>query len=1019
MELLSLRALSLITLLLSGGTPAVVAVRRISEGTAEYLNPPLDVQLESVNCTAISVRWRMPWRHVGTITGYKVVCKENNPSGSDDEVMVDVPISLEMRKRAQMYDHAQFSTVIGNLEVSAEYSVTVGAYGWAGQGRPSMPRSISTIPDDHCMLPVPPPEPRVTAVSDTEFELSWKPGTGEGSPPVLYFLVYYIRPEMDTEWTSVKVPTHTRSMVLRGMSPDTQYQFMMRAANMYGESHPSPVTGPIWTLSIEEDSSGQQPFMDPQLNDDHSSVYDYDIDVFTGELMHDLPGNQEIRSSSGKSASQPNSSSGFTTTMPTAPSSPEPSSSSSSEPASTTAAPIAYVPLNHWTGPVRRLHDLPCEDTACPPNSVCIDDYGNGGSRCHCALGRGGDTCSEAVAVRFPRFTGFSHIAFEPLKNSYYSFELILEFRADSEDGLLLYCGENDQGEGDFASLALIRGKLHFRYNCGTGAAQIAAQSPVKLGVWYTVTVYREGLSGWLRVDNNTPVTGRSQGEFTKITFRTPLYLGGSPAVYWLARAAGTSRGFQGCVQSLAVNGRMIDMRPWPLGRALSGADVGECSDGVCTDVSCENGGVCYANRADGYICLCPLGYRGPLCQETFSLFLPHFNAALMPYLSAPWPRPAQYYLSFTEFEMTFLPEAFDGTLLYSEDLDSRDFLSVVMVEGHVEFRFDCGSGTATIKSEEPVSLFRWHELRVSRTARRGILQLDNLRPVEGMAEGAFTQIRCSSPLYIGGVPNYNLVKNSASVLLPFTGSIQKVTVNDRVVRLTAASVKGVNVGNAVHPCADSLCANAGVCRPKHDDYECDCPLGYRGKHCQSADSGAVEIPQFTGRSYLMYDSKDILKRISGPRTHVQLRFRSSAQDGLLMWIGDTNMRHNSDYMFLALHGGTVVFSYNLGSGTNTLRVNGTFIDGRWHTVRAVRDGQMGKLSVGSSTTRVGKSPGRMRQLNTSGALYIGGIKEASFHIPYLRGLVGCMSHLTLSPDHHLRLIEDASDGKNINTCLN
>lgn len=30
-------------------------------------------------------------------------------------------------------------------------------------------------------------------------------------------------------------------------------------------------------------------------------------------------------------------------------------------------------------------------------------------------------------------------------------------------------------------------------------------------------------------------------------------------------------------MQSLAVNGKKIDMRPWPLGKALNGADVGEC----------------------------------------------------------------------------------------------------------------------------------------------------------------------------------------------------------------------------------------------------------------------------------------------------------------------------------------------------------------------------------------------------------------------------------------------------------
>lgn len=43
----------------------------------------------------------------------------------------------------------------------------------------------------------------------------------------------------------------------------------------------------------------------------------------------------------------------------------------------------------------------------------------------------------------------------------------------------------------------------------------------------------------------------------------------------------------------------------------------GECSDRVCDMVSCANGGVCFANRADGYICLCPLGFRGALCEES------------------------------------------------------------------------------------------------------------------------------------------------------------------------------------------------------------------------------------------------------------------------------------------------------------------------------------------------------------------------------------------------------------------
>lgn len=56
---------------------------------------------------------------------------------------------------------------------------------------------------------------------------------------------------------------------------------------------------------------------------------------------------------------------------------------------------------------------------------------------------------------------------------------------------------------------------------------------------------------------------------------------------------------------------------------------------------------------------------------------------------------------------------------------------------------------------------------------------------------------------------------------------------------------------------------------------------------------------------------------MSGSRTHIQMDFRSTAQDGLLMWIGDVTMRPNSDYMFLTLHAGAVVFRFLSDHTTN------------------------------------------------------------------------------------------------------
>lgn len=81
-----------------------------------------------------------------------------------------------------------------------------------------------------------------------------------------------------------------------------------------------------------------------------------------------------------------------------------------------------------------------------------------------------------------------------------------------------------------------------------------------------------------------------------------------------------------------------------------------------------------------------------------FSLSSPLFNETVFSYAVVPWPQSSQSYLSFMEFEVTFRPSTPDGTLLYSDDAGSGDFLAINLVDRYVEFRFDCGSGGATIR---------------------------------------------------------------------------------------------------------------------------------------------------------------------------------------------------------------------------------------------------------------------------------------------------------------------------------
>nr|AAI50711.1 EGF-like, fibronectin type III and laminin G domains [Mus musculus] len=1006
MDLIS--TFSLHFLLLACSLPPGAVSLRTALRKSGKVGPPLDIKLGTLNCTAFSIQWKTPKRSGSSIIGYTVFYSEVGSDKSLRERSHNVPVGQ---------DTLITEEVIGDLKPGTEYQVSVAAYSQTGKGRLSFPRHVTTLSQDSCLPPAAPQQPHVLVVSDSEVALSWRPGENEGSAPIQSYSVEFIRPDFDKSWTIIQERLQMDSMVIKGLDPDTNYQFAVKAMNAHGFSPRSWPSNTVRTLGPGEAGSGHYGpgyITNPGVSeDDDGSEDELDLDV-SFEEVKPLPatkvGNKKF-SVESKKTSVSNSVMGSRLAQPT----------SASLHETTVAIPPtpAQRKGKNSVAMMSRLFDMSCDETLCSADSFCVNDYAWGGSRCHCNLGKGGEACSEDIFIQYPQFFGHSYVTFEPLKNSYQAFQVTLEFRAEAEDGLLLYCGESEHGRGDFMSLALIRRSLHFRFNCGTGIAIIISETKIKLGAWHTVTLYRDGLNGMLQLNNGTPVTGQSQGQYSKITFRTPLYLGGAPSAYWLVRATGTNRGFQGCVQSLSVNGKKIDMRPWPLGKALNGADVGECSSGICDEASCIHGGTCAAIKADSYICLCPLGFRGRHCEDAFALTIPQFRESLRSYAATPWPLEPQHYLSFTEFEITFRPDSGDGVLLYSYDTGSKDFLSINMAAGHVEFRFDCGSGTGVLRSEAPLTLGQWHDLRVSRTAKNGILQVDKQKVVEGMAEGGFTQIKCNTDIFIGGVPNYDDVKKNSGILHPFSGSIQKIILNDRTIHVKHDFTSGVNVENAAHPCVGAPCAHGGSCRPRKEGYECDCPLGFEGLNCQKAIIEAIEIPQFIGRSYLTYDNPNILKRVSGSRSNAFMRFKTTAKDGLLLWRGDSPMRPNSDFISLGLRDGALIFSYNLGSGVASIMVNGSFSDGRWHRVKAVRDGQSGKITVDDYGARTGKSPGLMRQLNINGALYVGGMKEIALHTnrQYLRGLVGCISHFTLSTDYHISLVEDAVDGKNINTC--
>ncbi|PIK59626.1 hypothetical protein BSL78_03481, partial [Apostichopus japonicus] len=507
-------------------------------------------------------------------------------------------------------------------------------------------------------------------------------------------------------------------------------------------------------------------------------------------------------------------------------------------------------------------------------------------------------------------------------------------------------------------------------------------------------------------------------GDYTKISLREPLYLGGHPALSHLYSKTEATKGFEGCVERLLVMSRNVDLRPTPQGEAETGVNVGECTLPLCQESPCNNGGTCSVIRPDRHVCLCPLGHHGESCQEELLVDIPSFGGtSYIAHGSL-----SNQHLSFIEVEVVFRPRGLNGVILYSGlNIDGTgDFISLSLSDGHVEFRFDCGSGPAIIRSSRPIDMDVWHSVSAARTAREGILRVNDLPPVQGFSGGAFTQINFKTDLYIGGVHNYDEIPRNAEISSSFVGDIQRVVISDQPIDLIGQALRGINVANAVHPCAGDPCYNGGDCEPLHDSFMCHCKLGFSGPNCELEVDLPIQMPQFLFKSYLRYTGPWVMSRISGLETHLTLQFRTLGSEGLLAWAGQSNhSRHRRDFFSLSLHDGLLKYSFNLGHGITILTSNTPVNDGRWHKIELHRVRAVAKMELDDTEITQSTATGSMSSLDINDGLYIGGVQDivSTTRKRFSLGIAGCVKDITIDGEL-LSLFEDPSDGRNVIECV-
>ncbi|XP_017475143.1 PREDICTED: uncharacterized protein LOC108365595 isoform X1 [Rhagoletis zephyria] len=455
-------------------------------------------------------------------------------------------------------------------------------------------------------------------------------------------------------------------------------------------------------------------------------------------------------------------------------------------------------------------------DLDCGSEGVC--ERNDDANRCLCPFGKSGDGCFEEIKIRTPKFSEHSWLAFPALRGAYKHVQIRVEFRPESFNGVILLSGERDDLTGDFMALLLNKGFVEFWFDCGSGVGNVRSRETILLNEWNSVIIYRHRWDAWLVLNHGTKVQGRSNGLFSRITFREPVFLGGSGNITGLARRLPVYTGFIGCIRRFVANEHEYKFEEHPLGDVTKGFDIQDCVTDKCFKYPCQHGGKCLPSD-QGAVCLCPIGFVGDLCEIRMDLQVPAFNGSS--YLRyAPLGDSALIWL---ELKVILKAEHPDGLILYSGSEKHGDFIALSLSGGFVEFVFDLGSGPAIVRSEYPLTIGQWHAVKVSRTARLAVLKIDTFPEVMTISSNGFWHLSLPENIFLGGVNHEDKLPLDLRSKAFFVGCIQKIDINGHSLAIVSEALGGTNIGNCPHACVARPCGPLAECIPQMESYECRC----------------------------------------------------------------------------------------------------------------------------------------------------------------------------------------------------
>ncbi|KAM8832558.1 neurexin 3b isoform 14-T16 [Spinachia spinachia] len=334
---------------------------------------------------------------------------------------------------------------------------------------------------------------------------------------------------------------------------------------------------------------------------------------------------------------------------------------------------------------------------------------------------------------------------------AYTTMHLFFQFKTTSPDGFIIF----NSGDGnDFIAVELVKGFIHYVFDLGNGPSLLKGNSenPLNDNHWHSVVITRDDSNTHtLKVDAKS-VTQNVNGA-KNLDLKGDLFVGGlGPNMYQnLPKLVVSREGFQGCLASVDLNGRLPDLINDALFRSGQIERGCEGPSTTCQEDSCTNMGVCI-QQWENFTCDCSMtSYSGTHCSDPGTTYIFGKGGGLITFT---WPNNERPSTRTDRLAVGFSTTIKDGILVRIDSAPRLgDYIMLHIEQGKVSVTFNIGTVDISVKeTATAINDGKYHLVRFTRNGGNATLQVDNWPVNEHFPTGRqLTIFNTQATISIGG----------------------------------------------------------------------------------------------------------------------------------------------------------------------------------------------------------------------------------------------------------------------------